>query len=344
MGVTGNYDPQPDLQAKTVNPSTSQQVVSPDQGKDGLSSVTVTAVTAAIDSNIQAENILNGVTILGVEGTDLGYDAGEADGYQSGYDSGYSEGYSAGQAECPTPTFEQLSETITENGSYNYSPEADGFDNVDITVNVQPDLETKTATYVANNTYTITPTVGKDGISQATITVNVPSDIHNQNKTVSPSTSQQTVTADNGYSGLGTVTVNAVTAAIDANIESANILEGITILGVAGSDLGYNAGYEGGYVDGYAAGQGECPVPTDAYVQETITTNGTYTYNPSDYQGDSFDYFSGVEITVNVSGGTPVAPEPVTITAKEDLVFHYLHSNSTSPYRTVEYSTDGGNT
>lgn len=62
----------------------------------------------------------------------------------------------------------------------------------------------------------------------------VPVVINNQNKTVSPSTSQQTVTADSGYSGLGTVTVNAVTAAIDANIVAENILDGVTILGVTG--------------------------------------------------------------------------------------------------------------
>ena len=58
-----------------------------------------------------------------------------------------------------------------------------------------------------------------------------------QNKTVDPSTSKQTITADTGKT-LGTVTVNAVTAAIDANITAGNIKSGVTILGVTGSYSG----------------------------------------------------------------------------------------------------------
>lgn len=56
-----------------------------------------------------------------------------------------------------------------------------------------------------------------------------------QNKTVTPTTSEQTVSAGEGYDGLGTVTVNAVTAAIDENITEANIKSGVTILGVTGT-------------------------------------------------------------------------------------------------------------
>ena len=70
LGVVGSYEaPEPVVQDKTVNPTTSSQVISPDEGYDALSSVTVNAVSSSIDSNIVAGNIKQGVTILGVEGT-----------------------------------------------------------------------------------------------------------------------------------------------------------------------------------------------------------------------------------------------------------------------------------
>lgn len=56
-------------QQKTVTPSTSQQVILPDAGYNALTSVTVNAVDNTIDSNIQANNIKKGVSILGVTGT-----------------------------------------------------------------------------------------------------------------------------------------------------------------------------------------------------------------------------------------------------------------------------------
>lgn len=106
-----NVNVQPNLQSKTIDPSTSQQTVTPDQNYDGLSQVTVSGVTASIDQNITASNIKDGVTILGVTGT--------------------------------------------------YDP--------------QPSLESKTASYTANGTYTITPSTGYDGINDVEVTVNVTS-------------------------------------------------------------------------------------------------------------------------------------------------------------------------
>ena len=62
----------PTLQAKTATPSTSQQVITPDYNYQGLSQVTVSAVTSAIDADIVAGNIKSGVNILGVVGTYTG--------------------------------------------------------------------------------------------------------------------------------------------------------------------------------------------------------------------------------------------------------------------------------
>ena len=56
-----------------------------------------------------------------------------------------------------------------------------------------------------------------------------------QSRTVTPSTSSVTVTADAGYDGLSSVTVNAVGSGIDANISPSNIRSGVTILGVTGT-------------------------------------------------------------------------------------------------------------
>lgn len=59
-----------------------------------------------------------------------------------------------------------------------------------------------------------------------------------KNVSITPTTSQQTITAGEGYDGIGTATVAAVTAAIDANITAGNIKSGVTILGVTGSYTG----------------------------------------------------------------------------------------------------------
>lgn len=62
----------PSLQSKSVTPTTSQQTVQADQAYDGLDTVTVAAVTAAIDADIVAGNIKSGVNILGVTGNYTG--------------------------------------------------------------------------------------------------------------------------------------------------------------------------------------------------------------------------------------------------------------------------------
>lgn len=55
-----------------------------------------------------------------------------------------------------------------------------------------------------------------------------------QNKTVTPTTSLQTILPDEGYT-LSSVTVNAVDSSIDNNIQDSNIKNGVNILGVIGT-------------------------------------------------------------------------------------------------------------
>ena len=77
-------------------------------------------------------------------------------------------------------------------------------------------------------------TTNADAIANiAAVASNIPSG-DTQNVEVTPTTSVQNITADEGKV-LGTVKVKAVTAAIDANIVAGNIKSGVTILGVTGS-------------------------------------------------------------------------------------------------------------
>lgn len=65
----GAYEIKPSVQSKIIEPKTIEQVITPDDGVFALSSVIVNPVTNNIDENIKAENIKNGVSILGIEGT-----------------------------------------------------------------------------------------------------------------------------------------------------------------------------------------------------------------------------------------------------------------------------------
>lgn len=206
-------------------------------------------------------------------------DAAYAEGEAAGIVTGKAQGVAEQKAKL-------TSTTITENGT---TTREDGWNSVTVNVDVTTPYNNGVAageaaqkakltsgTFVSNGTYN-----REDGYNS--VTVNVPSDINNQDKTVNPSTTQQTVSADKGYSGLGQVTVNAVTSSIDQNIQANNIKSGVSILGVQGS-------YD--------------PQPNLETGEFEIATVGTSTFTP-----DRADGFDSVEIRVLAQPiGSPTNP------------------------------------
>lgn len=151
---------------------------------------------------------------------------------------------------------------LTSNGTTTITPDAgyDGITGGTISVNVPQTGHTDaeiTAAY--NSGYTageadgevtgaaaqkallVTTAITQNGVytrenGYSSVNVQVPSSSPVlQNKTVTPTTSTQTITCDTGYDGLGTVAVHAVTSSIDSDISSHNIREGVDILGVTGA-------------------------------------------------------------------------------------------------------------
>lgn len=68
FNVDGSVIESKEQEGKVIAPTTSQQVVNPDEGYTGFKNVTVEAVTSDIDENLIPTNIRTGVTILGVAG------------------------------------------------------------------------------------------------------------------------------------------------------------------------------------------------------------------------------------------------------------------------------------
>jgi len=144
---------------------------------------------------------------------------------------------------------------------------------------------------------------GIDVAGYASVDVNVPtgSTINNQDKTVDPSTSKQTISADSGYTGLGTVTVNAMpsgTAGTPSAAKGTVSNHSITVTPSVTNTTGY---ITGGTKNGTAV-----TVSASELVSGTlsVTSNGTK---------DVTNYAS---VNVNISSEAPTI-ESLSVTPSE---------------------------
>lgn len=148
---------------------------------------------------------------------------------------------------------------ITENGSHNvakYTTANVSVDPVVESLNVTPTISAQSLTPTTGvdgfnevNVSAVTSSIDnniqasniKSGVSILGVTGNV-IELKGETREVTPTTSQQTITPSGGKNGMTSVTVNAVTSSIDANITASNIKKNVSILGVTGSYEGSGSG------------------------------------------------------------------------------------------------------
>ena len=185
------------------------------------------------------------------------------------------------------------------------------------------------ASELVSGTLSITSNGIKDVTNYASIDVSVPTGgtINNQNKTVTPSASQQIITADSGYTGLGTVTISAPPTAsfyVDREYEytteegSGKLICKITPYVDLNTEYGDVEGWiangthqEGGPLSFPAIESGIVITPTESlqYIGETdCVMRGQLTISaiPSNYIGSGITQRSSTDLTV--SGATVTAP------------------------------------
>lgn len=170
LGISGNVV-ELNGETKTITPTTSQQTITPSQGKNGITQATIEAVTSSIDANITAGNIKKDVTILNVTGTYEGIDTSDANAVANDIVTGKTA-YVNGQKLTGTYTgiIPTGTKSITQNGTVDVSNYASA--NVSVPTPT-PNLQSKSVTITENGTTTITADSGYDGLDEVEVTTNV---------------------------------------------------------------------------------------------------------------------------------------------------------------------------
>lgn len=253
------------LQNKTVNPTTSSQQVSADSGYDGLDTVTVTAIQT--EEKTTSSN-------------------GEVTPTSGKY-------LTKVTVNVPSSVNNQ-NKTVTPTESRQNIVADSGYTGLGlVTVNAIPSqyiVPTGTLEVTENGTYDVTEYADVD------VDVSSGSTINNQNKTVSPTESQQQVTYDSGYTGLGTVTVNAISSTyVGSGIDRRDD----TDLTVSGRTVTVPSGYYETQASKSISSGGVSPVASKGDVTNNSITVKSYADTTSGFIGTG--RYPGTSVTVSAS-------------------------------------------